>query len=59
MSQILGLSFNTLTADGKYSCHKKENFRQLIQTEISKQKTKKKFPIFFAVLKYTYNLYIH
>ena len=36
-SQILGLFLNKLTFDEKYSRHKRDNFKQLIQSEISKK----------------------
>ena len=48
--KILGLFFNTLTADGKYSILNRDNLTQTIQMEFS-QKRKTFFPLFFAFLK--------
>ena len=54
-SHILGLSLNTLTANGKYSPRKIENLRQPIQMQLYKnQKTFSRF--FPPFLKSTTNL---
>ena len=53
-SEILGLSLNTLTSNGKYSLHNTENFRQEFQTKLS-EKRKPFSGFFIAVLKCTSN----
>ena len=40
ISEILGLFFNTLTADDKYSLRKKCDLPQLIQMQLSKKQKK-------------------
>ena len=35
-SEILGLFVNTLTADDKYSCYKREKYRQGTKVQLSK-----------------------
>ena len=37
ISDILGLFVNALSADGKYSCYKRENCLQAIQMKLSKK----------------------
>ena len=51
----LGLSFNTLAADDKYSHRNMENFQQQLQTALS-QKQKISSAIFIAFIKPTLNL---
>ena len=48
MSKTLGLSFDTLTGDDKYSLGKSENLPQPIQTQLSK-KQKNFFHIFCSI----------
>ena len=48
-SKTLGLFINTLTADDKYSCNKRESFVQAIKIQLSK----KPRIFFIAFLKFT------
>ena len=54
VSEILGLFFNTLTADEKYSVRDKKNLLQPIQWNYLRSK-KKNFQFFAALLKPTSN----
>ena len=54
-SEILGLSFNPLTADDKYSSYKRQNFPQAIQM-VSFERTKISYQFFIAFLESTSNL---
>ena len=49
-SEILGLIFDILTVDNKYSCYKNEKSQQVIQMQLSK-KTKDFLSFFIAFLK--------
>ena len=51
-SEILELSVNTLSADGKYFCHYKKNLVQQIQLQLAK-KPKVSSGNFIAFVKYT------
>ena len=54
-SEVLGQLVNNLTADYKHSAENRENLRQQVQTQISKER--KSFSGFFiAFLKFTLNL---
>ena len=53
--ESLGPSFNTLTADDKYSRRNMQNFQQQLQTALS-QKQKIFSAIFIAFIKPTLNL---
>ena len=50
ISDIAGLSFNTLTADDKYSLHNRKNLLQPIRMQLSK-KQKNFLELFCAFLK--------
>ena len=53
-SEVLGLFVNTLTADDKYYCFKRENFQQEFQMHLS-QKAKNLASIFIPFLESTSN----
>ena len=53
-SEILGPIVNILTSDGKYSCQKRENFRQQIEMQLP-EKPETFCALFFAFLKSTSN----
>ena len=53
-SEVLGLFVNTLTADDKYYCFKRENFQQEFQMHLS-QKAKNLVSIFIPFLESTSN----
>ena len=52
ISEILELFVNTLSSDDSYSSHKRENFLQTIQMQLSK-KLKTFYQFFIAFLKST------